>query len=68
MKRKLIERKIGERFDYNGVTLEICPKKSCKGCYLMFKNVCIKYLDMAGYCGSSSRSDNTSIIFKEVKK
>lgn len=64
----IMERKIGERFEYDGVTLEVCAEKECTECYCHFNNVCIKSLDLAGYCGPSSRSDNTSVIFKEVKK
>jgi hypothetical protein len=39
-----MERKIGERFEYEGVTLEVCPEPAryvgshcCEGCYF-FKN------------------------------
>lgn len=64
MARKLIEQKIGERFDYNGVTLEVVEQvvDDCEGCYLWLKQDC-HYL-----CSYLTRSDCKSVIFKEVKK
>lgn len=59
-------RKIGERFDYNGVTLEVVEEKkpTCKECYF-YKNKIAS--DPCLSC--VSRTDNwNEVIFKEVKK
>lgn len=63
-------RKIGERFECLGVTLEVVEWRRCNGCY--FFEWC-KYKNklrprMAGYCSFRSRKDKTSVIFKEIKK
>lgn len=64
-----MERKIGERFEYQGVTLEVCPEHSkincCDGCYFSDK-VCHRILSKTGKC--DQRDDNKSVIFKEVTK
>lgn len=65
-------RKIGERFDFEGVELEVVEEWSCQGCY--FDNHLVK-CQMSrnqrihvGSCGPHFREDDTSVIFKEVKK
>ena len=63
-----MERKIGEQFEYDGITLEVVNQLGCKGCYFLFKKVCIKDLGIIGYCGSSRRTDKKPVIFKEVTK
>ena len=63
-----MERKIGERFDYNGVTLEVVKESfGCLGCYFIH-NMCVLYINNIGHCPSEYRSDNQSVIFREVKK
>lgn len=65
MNQKIIECKIGERFEYDGVTLEVVEeKKTCKKCYFynnkIFSDPCFSCL---------SRIDNwNEVIFKEVTK
>lgn len=60
-----MERKIGERFDYNGVTLEVVNQIGCEGCYFYTLVMCDKSL---GKCYDMDRSDKQSVIFKEVTK
>ena len=62
-----MERKIGERFDYNGVTLEVVNHLGCEGCYFsnMF-NDC-KNLEIRGNCRMSLRTDKKPVIFKLVE-
>lgn len=68
MKQKFIERKIGERFDDNGVTLEVVKEDcGCIGCYLIDKQ-CTIYPNNRGFCSSQYRNDNQSVIFKLVKQ
>ena len=64
-----MERKIGERFDYKGKTLEVVEQNiyiGCNGCY--FFNYITCYGLQVGKCCFISRSDCKSVIFKEVKK
>ena len=68
----MMERQIGEQFDYEGVKLEVAEWEEvngCNGCY--FSNIiCCRFeeiLDITGYCGSSQREDKKEVIFKEVK-
>ena len=66
-----MERKIGEKFDYEGDMLEVVEEGeiTCKGCYFIDSKVCLtgEAQDIAGYCFSSSREDGTDVIFKEVE-
>lgn len=67
MEQELIERKIGERFDFDGKTLEVVINKGCSGCY--FNNeICYEYYPDRGYCGNLCRTDKKSVIFREVTK
>ena len=66
-----MERQIGERFDFGGVTLEVGEgeKNSCDGCYLCGTKICgydiiINYL---GCCAYSERKDKKDVIFKKVE-
>lgn len=65
-----MERKIGERFDYNGVTLEVVKQLGCKGCYFfnMLDMSDCNNLEIRGHCGISFRTDKKPVIFKEVEK
>lgn len=59
-----MERKIGEQFEYNGVTLEVVAKDNCDECYF-------KYLDtgcLDNKCSGSVRSDEEYVIFKQIDK
>ena len=60
-----MERKIGEIFKYNDVTLEVVKANpGCEGCYFK-QRLCGESIYITGSC--SSRKDKTSVIFKEVK-
>ena len=67
MEEGIIERKIGERFDFDGKTLEVVTNKGCRGCYFNHKR-CDEYHPNRGYCGDLCRSDKQAVIFKEIKK
>jgi hypothetical protein len=62
------EYKIGEKFKYAGVELEVCreqPEGDCVGCYFEFMG----YRDCRGeiWCSGNIRVDKQWVIFKEVK-
>ena len=60
---------IGERFEYDGVTLEVVEKTTeigCMHCYLCIEKIC--KLGMRTYCDLTQRKDKTSIIFKLVEQ
>ena len=66
-----MERKIGEKFDFLGVKLEVVEgeKNSCEGCYLCGTKICgyeiiTNYL---GCCANSEREDKKDVIFKKVE-
>lgn len=64
-------RKIGERFDFEEVTLEVVENWSCQGC--IFDNIIVGcYMDhhirdKFGPCGPHLRDDKKSVIFKEIE-
>ena len=66
-----ITRPIGEKFDYEGDTLEVVEKGEarCAGCY--FDNMIFcrfsEIVDITGLCSSSQREDKKEVIFKEVE-
>ena len=67
-----ITRPIGEKFDYEGTTLEVVEwneETGCAGCYFMDSMFCHKgeVLDIAGYCFSSARKDKKDVVFKKVE-
>ena len=66
-----MERKIGERFDFFGVKLEVIEgeEDSCKGCYLCGTQICGYecIINFLGYCASSEREDGNDVIFKKVE-
>ena len=60
---------LGERFEYDGVTLEVVEKTTgigCMHCYLCIEKIC--KLGMRTYCDLTQRKDKTSIIFKLVEQ
>ena len=60
---------LGERFEYDGVTLEAVEKTTgigCMHCYLCIEKIC--KLGMRTYCDLTQRKDKTSIIFKLVEQ
>lgn len=70
---ELMERKIGERFEYNGTTLEVELEKEdekdvCIGCYFSDMKTCKYVKKVTGYCSRALRKDGTDVIFKDVGK
>ena len=59
---------IGERFEYNGVVLEVVQFGSgdCNHCYLGRKGYC--KLEAIMYCGKDKRADGKSIYYKLVEQ
>lgn len=43
MEQEVIERKIGERFDFDGKILEVIMHKGCRGCYFNHKRCVLNY-------------------------
>lgn len=60
-----MERKIGEIFTYNGKTYQVVKSTACIDCAFR-ERVCSLLKSYIGPC-TNMRSDNTSVIFKEVK-
>lgn len=67
---ELVERKIGETFEYNGKKLKVVEteKNLCFDCYFYDGVNCQKTFLKCGKCGKEARSDNKPIIFVEVKE
>lgn len=63
-----MERKIGERFEYKGTTLEVTENNNCIGCY--FNKFCnierCEIGKVTGPCSYDSRIDYTNVVFREV--
>ena len=57
---------IGERFEFNGVVLEVTGTRYCKDCFFLGKHGCI--LESPMYCGSNTRADNTCISYKLIEQ
>ena len=66
-----MERHIGDKFDFGGITLEVVESGKCKGCYFFktgYHTYCEVYnRHILGHCGPFVRSDEKSVIFKEVE-
>ena len=66
-----MERQLGEKFDYQGVTLKVVKDKGsgCEGCYFgANQSSCIDSVrDAIGPCGEYTRSDGCAVIFKKLK-
>ena len=62
-----MERKIGDIFTYKGKTYEVVQsRETCIGC--AFRDIPCKVSNLIkGGCSSYYRSDNISVIFKEIK-
>ena len=65
-----MERKIGERFSYNGTTLEVEKMENdfCADCYFRHLISCYYVKKVTGFCSRELRKDGTDVIFKEVCK
>ena len=57
---------IGERFEYDGVMLEVVKRDNCKDCFFRDRVECTVTSPM--HCGSDVRNDVTSIIYKLVEQ
>ena len=57
---------IGERFEYNGVVLEVVKRDNCKDCFFRGRVECGVMSPMR--CSSDIRNDDTSIIYKLVEQ
>lgn len=62
-----MERKVGEIFEYNGVTLCVEQEsQACQGCYFDQFEQCYRYRSVRGECQSASRSSR-GVIFRKVE-
>lgn len=61
-------RKIGERFEYEGILLEVVNSRSCAGCF--FDAICNSEdktkPEIVGLCSSTTREDHVSVRFVQV--
>ena len=60
-----MERKIGEIFTYNGKTYQVVKSDMCMDCAFR-ENECSIIRSRIGLCTTSTRSDKTDVIFKEI--
>jgi len=58
---------IGERFEYNGVVLEVIGLTGCASCFFNEYGEC-KLKDDPKYCGIDTRNDKRSISYKLIKQ
>ena len=63
-----MERKIGEIFTYNGKLYQVVESTNCDNCAFMQRADCNSVNKILGNCSFITRTDNTSVIFKEIKK
>ena len=64
-----MERQIGERFDFGGVTLEVVESGPCKGCFFFVGGANIYCKGFNGEINGPCirRSDNKSVKFQKVE-
>ena len=58
--------KIGERFEYDGVVLEVIKASRCAYCFFLRNRCTLK--DDPMYCGNNTRNDKESISYKLVEQ
>lgn len=58
---------IGERFEYNGVLLEVIGLTGCASCFFKGKRTC-ELEDRPKYCGIDTRNDKRSISYKLIEQ
>lgn len=58
---------IGERFEYNGVVLEVIGISGCTRCFFLGDGIC-KLEDKPKYCGYDTRADKRVINYKLVEQ
>ena len=61
-----MERKIGEIFTYNGKTYQVVKSDMCMDCAFR-ENECSIIRSRIGLCTTSTRSEKTDVVFKEIK-
>ena len=59
---------IGERFEYDGVMLEVTTPGYCSDCYFLRRCRCGWVLDPLMYCGINTRNDKKSVCYKLVEQ
>ena len=57
---------IGDKFNYEGVVLEVATPGCCIDCYFFLKPGCL--LKSPTYCGVDTRNDKTSICYKFIEQ
>ena len=57
---------IGERFEYDGVVLEVIKASRCAYCFFLRNRCTLK--DAPMYCGSNTRNDNMCISYKLIEQ
>lgn len=58
---------IGERFEFNGVVLEVIETSGCASCFFSKYMIC-KLKGEPRYCGVDTRNDNKCISYKLVEQ
>ena len=59
---------IGERFEYDGVILEVIKAPGCRSCFFVGCHLMrCELKDKPKYCGIDTRNDNESISYKYVE-
>ena len=57
---------IGERFEYDGVVLEVIKASRCAYCFFLRDSCTLK--DDPMYCGNNTRNDKESISYKLIEQ
>ena len=68
----IMERKIGEEFEYNGVRLKVVEEDFCENCYFRDKHenescAISGRVSVSGICSKEKRKDHKSVQFIEIK-
>ena len=69
----IMERVIGEVFDFDGIKLQVKDtgkESSCNKCYfnrIMYTNNEVRSINQTGECFQTCRSDGKNVIFVEVE-
>ena len=68
----VMERKIGEEFEYYGVRLKVVGGELCENCYFRDKHenkpcVISEHVSVSGFCSETRRKDHKSVQFIEIK-
>ena len=61
-----MERKIGEVFTCKDKTYQVVESFGCIDCAFIRSGKCSTIRELLGSCDSSTRSNKTSVIFKEI--